>query len=253
MEPPIAETLAPETEDETVTASPCLSPEGAIFSRYQKAVLRYTGSGVADTPENRAKAMRFHDQGITFQEAGILHAMALVEDGTATATPALQEAVDSLPPERLALMYEIWRQGRAMRVGDRKKADPKDILIMVLGLAVVVVMAAWAISASSPHPGEPAAASPVPAQTVGQDEPVSDLPGTSKSTHDTKLVKAQELLKQKGLYKSKVDGIYGPGTKAALKAFQAQNGLAQTGTLDDATFDRLRDKTHTSAHRQAGQ
>ena len=84
----IARTVLLETDDEEVRGASCLSPEGAIFSRYRKAVLRYTGSVVADTPENRAKAMRFHDQGITFQEAGILHAIALVEDGAATATAA---------------------------------------------------------------------------------------------------------------------------------------------------------------------
>lgn len=249
MEAPISRTVSPEVDDGKVAASSCLSPEAAIFSRYQKAVLRYTGSVVTDTPENRAKAIFFHDQGITFQEAGILYAMALVEESRAVATPALQEAVDGLPTERLALMYRIWREGRAPQDGYGKRADSKDKLIKVLGLVIVAIVVAWATSAWLPDSGGPAAKSPVP--TIKQAKPTSGRAEGIESTYTTKLVEAQKLLKQMGLYEGKVDGIYGRGTKAALEAFQTQTGLEQTGRLDNATFDRLRDTSPTDPDRQA--
>ena len=36
-----------------------------------------------------------------------------------------------------------------------------------------------------------------------------------------------------------VDGVVGPRTRQALRAYQARAGLPQTGVLDDATFHRL--------------
>ena len=42
----------------------------------------------------------------------------------------------------------------------------------------------------------------------------------------------QKVLTDRGLYEDAVDGIMGPRTTAALKAFQAAEGLAQTGYLD---------------------
>jgi peptidoglycan hydrolase-like protein with peptidoglycan-binding domain len=50
---------------------------------------------------------------------------------------------------------------------------------------------------------------------------------------------AQQKLKSAGLYKGKVDGKSGPETMAALKAFQQQNNLKQTGKLDHATKEKL--------------
>ena len=49
------------------------------------------------------------------------------------------------------------------------------------------------------------------------------------------LYDAQLVLKELGLYTSVVDGIDGPGTKAALKAFQAKSGLITDGVLGPNT------------------
>ena len=125
---------------------------------------------------------------------------------------------------------------------DGEKTTSKGMAIKVLGSVFVAVVVAWAISASLPYLNESTGDTPAPSRTLKQEEPTADLSKGTEPTYETKLVEVQKLLKQWGLYKSNVDGVYGPGTKAALESFQAQNGLEQTGKLDNATFDRLRDK-----------
>jgi peptidoglycan hydrolase-like protein with peptidoglycan-binding domain len=41
----------------------------------------------------------------------------------------------------------------------------------------------------------------------------------------------------------RVDGEYGTSTTAAVKAFQRKHGLAATGSLDERTWDAVRDRT----------
>jgi rare lipoprotein A len=50
---------------------------------------------------------------------------------------------------------------------------------------------------------------------------------------------AQEALKMDGLQPGPIDGVVGPRTRQALRAYQARAGLPQTGVLDDPTFHRL--------------
>ena len=45
----------------------------------------------------------------------------------------------------------------------------------------------------------------------------------------------QSALKELGFYNGKADGEFGSGTRSAVTAFQAKNGLFQTGTADGAT------------------
>lgn len=54
------------------------------------------------------------------------------------------------------------------------------------------------------------------------------------------ILGAQMRLAQRGYYRSVVDGIYGPGMAAALRAFQSEEGLEPTGTLDMETLAALR-------------
>jgi N-acetylmuramoyl-L-alanine amidase len=53
---------------------------------------------------------------------------------------------------------------------------------------------------------------------------------------------AQARLNNLGIFCGAVDGIIGPITEEALKEFQAKNKLPQTGKLDAATRNLLRDK-----------
>jgi hypothetical protein len=50
---------------------------------------------------------------------------------------------------------------------------------------------------------------------------------------------AQEALKSQGHDPGPVDGVMGPQTRQALRAFQSSNGLKQTGMLDAATKQKL--------------
>ena len=47
---------------------------------------------------------------------------------------------------------------------------------------------------------------------------------------------AQALLARRGYYRSGVDGLYGPGTEFALRAYQARFGLVPSGRLDVETL-----------------
>ncbi len=241
MEPGIATTILPLTDDAEVIPSSYLSPEGAIFARYQKAVLRYTGTVVPDTPENRATAIRCHDQGLSFQEAGILQAMTLVKNGMANPAPALKEAVDGLPPERLALMHRIWREGVAPSDHNPTRSNSKAMVIMAVGAVFIISLVGWAGSIYLPGTNGSVEESPASIPTPKPQKPAIDSAKSVAPTNQTRLSEAQGLLKGMGLYENKVDGIYGPGTKAALKAFQARYALEQTGNLDDTTFHKLRD------------
>jgi len=59
--------------------------------------------------------------------------------------------------------------------------------------------------------------------------------GTSRAA----VKDAQQKLAGAGFYHGKIDGLMGPQTKEALRAYQQQNGLKQTARLDKATRDRL--------------
>ena len=54
---------------------------------------------------------------------------------------------------------------------------------------------------------------------------------------DVKMI--QQELKDYGFYRAGVDGIWGPKTDAAMRHFQASNGIAPTGRFDLATAEQL--------------
>jgi len=55
----------------------------------------------------------------------------------------------------------------------------------------------------------------------------------------------QQRLRNLGLYDGAADGAPSPETEAAVRAFQARHGLAETGTIDDATRGKLEDVHRT--------
>lgn len=62
-------------------------------------------------------------------------------------------------------------------------------------------------------------------------------PATSRPGDRSGDVKAlQQALKNKGFYTGRIDGIYGSGTKAAVKAFQRKHGLSRDGIAGRATI-----------------
>jgi len=58
-------------------------------------------------------------------------------------------------------------------------------------------------------------------------------------SQDLSVKQTQELLKSKGYYSGKVDGVAGPKTKSALEAYQRAQNLPVSGTIDSKTTERL--------------
>jgi hypothetical protein len=63
--------------------------------------------------------------------------------------------------------------------------------------------------------------------------------GYADVTPEQVLVNVQVALRDQGYYAGAIDGDMGPQTRAALAAFQADNGLAITSTVDQPTLQTL--------------
>jgi hypothetical protein len=63
--------------------------------------------------------------------------------------------------------------------------------------------------------------------------PNSDV---SLDVYQATIARAQRMLADLGHYNSTVDGLYGPGTAAAFRAFQAAQGLPENGLPDQRTL-----------------
>jgi hypothetical protein len=73
-----------------------------------------------------------------------------------------------------------------------------------------------------------------------RDEPVTtEAGGKQVMVYTTVLKRAQQALAEAGFYDGGIDGAYGPRTRDAFKAFQAAEGLEQTGLPDQVTLLRL--------------
>jgi len=64
-------------------------------------------------------------------------------------------------------------------------------------------------------------------------------PVTVTAFGDWRIGQAQERLKDLGFHLGPIDGVLGPRTTAALRQYQAQQGLPVTAVLDDATRTSL--------------
>jgi len=63
--------------------------------------------------------------------------------------------------------------------------------------------------------------------------------GYANLAPDQVVVNVQVALRDQGYYAGPVDGAMGPQTRAALAAFQADNGLAVTSAVDQPTLQTL--------------
>ena len=86
-------------------------------------------------------------------------------------------------------------------------------------------------------PGDGGAAeTPAPGPTVAPPERIILLK-SGASGEEVRILQAR--LKELGYYDGEPDGQYGPGTKAAVQAFQKRNGLSVDGMAGPQTQDRL--------------
>ena len=81
-------------------------------------------------------------------------------------------------------------------------------------------------------------ATPTPAPTPAPSKSVS-LKSGDKSEEVTKL---QKRLYELAYFSAGATGYYGSVTEAAVKSFQKQNGLKETGTADESTLEKLYSK-----------
>lgn len=114
----------------------------------------------------------------------------------------------------------------------------------VMALTAGGAYAQGSYSSPAQTPAAPPAAAPAPATTGAG--ATGHAPKAATTTHAAmhatsaaKVKEAQQALQEAGLYKGKVDGKFGPQTKAAVKEFQKENGLKQTAHLDSATMKKL--------------
>lgn len=71
-------------------------------------------------------------------------------------------------------------------------------------------------------------------------EPVTvEADGKEVTVYRIVIARVQDALSTSGYYDGAIDGAYGPKTREAIEAFQADRGLPQTGLPDQVTLLRL--------------
>jgi murein L,D-transpeptidase YcbB/YkuD len=91
------------------------------------------------------------------------------------------------------------------------------------------------IDTMRPQPSRATSQAPTPAAT-SEPSVVGSLP-ISKDD----ISNAQEALTRLGYGPLKADGVFGPGTRRAIEAFQQRQGLPVTGRLEASTLRAIRD------------
>lgn len=103
-----------------------------------------------------------------------------------------------------------------------------------LALALASAGVGYAQTSQTPNSQTP----PASEQSQSSSEQQQDSQGQMQlSKSQTEQV--QKALKSAGLYKGPIDGEMGPRMKQAVSQFQQQNGLNQTGVVDQQTFAAL--------------
>jgi peptidoglycan hydrolase-like protein with peptidoglycan-binding domain len=71
-------------------------------------------------------------------------------------------------------------------------------------------------------------------------------PARAAESEPAHVERVQKALKTIGHDPGPIDGIIGTRTVAALKAYQKEHGLSETGRLDDATLAKLGERVQAS-------
>lgn len=62
---------------------------------------------------------------------------------------------------------------------------------------------------------------------------------SQQGSRGTEVEEIQRVLQEWGLFKGQITGYFGTATEEALKAFQRNNGLPETGIADEATLKKM--------------
>jgi peptidoglycan hydrolase-like protein with peptidoglycan-binding domain len=107
----------------------------------------------------------------------------------------------------------------------------RKIGLQYLPIAIALLVPVFAVAQT------PDSVTQTPGQTSGAqtaDRPITDWRITEK---EVKAVQAELTLR--GYYKSKVTGVLDRDTRAAVRAYQADNGLKDSGRIDMETYRKL--------------
>ena len=89
-----------------------------------------------------------------------------------------------------------------------------------------------------------------PTSSTMSQNPAAETSPTAMS--ESQIKQAQQQLKSAGLYKGGADGKMGSETKQAISEFQQQNGLKQTGALDQETLAALNNNQNSASTNMSG-
>lgn len=162
------------------------------------------------------------------------------DDGGGVQAPT---SVNPFALDARALELEVWRSTQRIEAADQRRDAlthyldryPDGTFARVARLQLEEMDAVSALSEPSGQqgagPGDPA-----PAGTRGGDP--SPLDPVAIMDRDQRR-DVQRSLQQLGHYRLRIDGVFGPGTRSAVRAFQRDLDRPQTGRLTEAEVDRL--------------
>ena len=96
-------------------------------------------------------------------------------------------------------------------------------------------------SAPAPQPEyQPRSSNPAPSVIPDSTSRIErTIPKPTPQELSIMVVRAQAALMRRGFYHGDIDGLLGPMTREALRAFQQVEGIPQTGRMDIETLTRL--------------
>lgn len=114
------------------------------------------------------------------------------------------------------------------------------LFVSLFGAAVISAQDTLPSPSASP---KPASSTITVAEAKNSKSPAAPAPAKKRGpvfrpTKD-QIKQVQAMLKEKSLYKGEATGSYNDETRAAIKSFQKDNGLKQTGTLNRATLEKM--------------
>ena len=109
-------------------------------------------------------------------------------------------------------------------------------LLALLGLAALPACSMFGgDSGSSSRASRPSSSY---AATPNYSTPAPPMAQSTELTPDM-MRNVQQTLQQAGMYRGRIDGVWGPGTQAAVRSYQQQHNLNATGQLDRDTLSAM--------------
>ncbi len=128
-----------------------------------------------------------------------------------------------------AIIFAVWKFSRPGKSAPPVKPPP--------GIPVLAPAEITKVRVVAPAPFVPPPVIPVKTNTAGQIVPTGPATTTTtdsaRRTHD--LLEAQVVLARAGISCGSLDGVIGSQTRAAIRAFQRQQHLPETGELNPDT------------------